>query len=203
MKDLMEKRYDVAFAMYPYARSADQDGSPFRHKVIVGGGGPVGLAMALDLGLKGVPVLVLDDHEGAGLGSRAICFAKRTLQICARLGAADAMLAKGVLWNVGKVFHDDRLLYEFNLAPEGDHEFPAFINLQQPWFEKFLHDAIVKAQATGAPIEIRGRIRVDGVTPFGDHVALDVMTPEGPCQVQAEWVVACDGARSPLRFMLG
>jgi 3-(3-hydroxy-phenyl)propionate hydroxylase len=159
--------------------------------------------MALDLGLKGVPVLVLDDHEGAGLGSRAICFSKRTLEICDRLGAAEAMLAKGVLWHVGKVFHDDRLLYEFNLQPESGHAFPAFINLQQPWFEKFLHDAILTAQASGAPIEIRGRNRVDAVTPFADHVALDVMTPDGPYRLEADWLVACDGARSPLRNMLG
>lgn len=62
-------------------------------------------------------------------------------------------------WNLGKVFHDDRLLYEFNLLPEGGHAFPAFINLQQPWFEKFLHDAILAAQAEGAPIELRGKNR--------------------------------------------
>ncbi len=136
--------------LYPYAQSPDQDGgSPARHQVVVVGGGPVGLATALDLGRRGVPVLVLDDHEGTGQGSRALCFAKRTLEICDRLGAAGPMLDKGVQWNLGKVFHDDRLLYEFNLLPEGGHALPAFINLQQPYFEKYLHDAIVTAQAAG------------------------------------------------------
>lgn len=203
MQDLVEQRYDIAFRMYPYVRSADQDAAAVRHPVIVIGGGPIGLATALDLGLRGVPVLVLDDHEGAGLGSRAICFAKRTLEICDRLGAAEAMLGKGVLWNTGKVFHDDRLLYEFNLQPESGHAFPAFINLQQPWFEKFLHDAILQAQANGAPIEIRGRNRVEAVTPSAEHVALEVMTPEGPYRLEADWLVACDGARSPTRNGLG
>ena len=51
----------LAFTLYPYARSADQDrATPAHHKVIVVGGGPVGLAMALDLGLRGVPVLATD-----------------------------------------------------------------------------------------------------------------------------------------------
>jgi 3-(3-hydroxy-phenyl)propionate hydroxylase len=154
-------------------------------------------------GRRGVPVLLLDDHEGAGLGSRALCFAKRTLEICDRLGAAQAMLDKGVRWNLGKVFHDDRLLYEFNLLPEQGHAFPAFINLQQPWFEKFLHDAIGQAQSQGAPIEIRGKNRVDAMEPADDHVMLEVMTPDGPYRLAADWVVACDGARSPLRSMLG
>jgi 3-(3-hydroxy-phenyl)propionate hydroxylase len=204
MKDLVPDRYAVTMRLYPYAPSPDQVAvPPASHKVVVIGGGPIGLATALDLGRRGVPVLLLDDHEGTGQGSKAICFAKRTLEICDRLGAAGAMLAKGVQWNVGKVFHDDRLLYEFNLLPEGGHAFPAFINLQQPWFEKFLHDAIVAAQAEGAPIEMRGKNRVDRVTPAADHSMLDVMTPDGPYQLQADWLVVCDGARSPVRGMLG
>lgn len=204
MAEPVEDRYAVALRLYPYSRSTDQDApAPPRHPVVIVGGGPVGLAAALDLGRRGVPVLLLDDHEGAGPGSRAICFAKRTLEICDRLGAAGAMLDKGVLWNVGKVFHDDRLLYEFNLQPEEGHAFPAFINLQQPWFEKFLHDAIVRARAEGAPIEIRGRNRVDAIAPAADHVALAVTTPDGPYRIEADWLIACDGARSPLRAMLG
>ena len=204
MNDLVPDRYTVTHQLYPYAKSPDQTATaPARHKVIVVGGGPIGLATALDLGRRGVPVLVLDDHEGTGAGSKALCFAKRTLEICDRLGAAGPMLAKGVIWNVGKVFHDDRLLYEFNLAPEGGHAFPAFINLQQPYFEAYLHEAIAAAQANGAPIEIRGKNRVDGVTQQKDHVALDVMTPDGPYQLHAEWLIACDGARSPVRGFLG
>lgn len=204
MDNPVVERYPVAFRLYPYVKSPDQDAAtPVRHKVIVVGAGPVGLATALDLGRRGIPVLLLDDHEGPGLGSRAICFAKRTLEICDRLGAGEAMLEKGVQWNIGKVFHDDRLLYEFNLLPEDGHAFPAFINLQQPWFEKFLHDAVVRAQSEGAPIEIRGQNRIDAVTRPDDRVSLDVMTPDGAYQVEADWLVACDGARSPIRKMLG
>ena len=105
MSALIPERYPLAFQLYPYQHSPDEDAaSPVRHKVIVVGGGPIGLATALDLGRQGVPVLVLDDHEGAGLGSRALCFAKRTLEICDRMGAAGPMLDKGVRWNLGKVF---------------------------------------------------------------------------------------------------
>lgn len=201
--EIPPQRQNLAFTLYPYAKSPDQGAPVRRHKVVVVGAGPVGLATALDLGRQGVPVLVLDDNEGIGEGSRAICFSKRTLEICDRLGAAAPMLEKGVVWNLGKVFHDDRLLYEFNLLPEAGHAFPAFINLQQPYFEKFLHDAIVAAQVAGAPIEIRGRNRVEAALPADDHVALEVSTPDGPYRIEADWLIACDGARSPLRGMLG
>ena len=200
---MVDVRYDIAFKLYPYQKGADQDLAPRRHPVVIVGGGPIGMALALDLGRKGTPVVVLDDHEGVGQGSRAICFAKRTLEICDRLGAGKAMIDKGVQWNVGKVFHGYERVFEFNLQPEDGHKAPAFINLQQPYFEKYLVDEIRVAQSDGAPIEIRGRNAVTRVTPQGDHVVLDINTPDGPYQLEADWLVACDGARSPTREMLG
>ncbi|TFL18504.1 FAD-dependent oxidoreductase [Jannaschia formosa] len=199
---MVKARYDLAFELYPYARSADQD-AVVRHPVVIVGGGPVGLALALDLGLKGQPVVVLDDSEGAGQGSRAICFAKRTLEIANRLGAGEAVLAKGVVWKQGRVFHGSEEVYSFDLQPEPGHRCPAFVNLQQPWFEKFLVDAIRRAQGAGAPIEIRGRNAVTGVADVDGAVRVDVDTPDGAYALEAEWLVACDGARSPLRDMRG
>lgn len=195
--------YNLAFKLYPYTKVPAQDAPPARHPVVIVGGGPIGMALALDLGKKGTPVLVLDDHEGVGQGSRAICFAKRTLEIADRLGAGDAMHDKGVVWNVGKVFHGDDRVFEFNLQPEPGHKYPAFINLQQPYFEKFLVDEVRAAQSQGVPIEIRGRNAVSKVTPLDDHVVLSVDTPDGPYQIDAEWLIACDGARSPVREALG
>ncbi|QIK42548.1 FAD-dependent oxidoreductase [Pontivivens nitratireducens] len=200
---MVDVRYDIAFKMYPYRKVPAMGAAPVRHPVVIVGGGPVGMAAALDLGRKGTPVLVLDDHEGIGRGSRAICFAKRTLEICDRLGTGKVMLDKGVVWNVGKVFHGDERVFEFNLQPEDGHKAPAFINLQQPYFEKFLVDEIRAAQAEGAPIEIRGQNALVGLTRHDDHVRLDLDTPDGPYQVEAEWLIACDGARSTTREVLG
>ncbi|MEO9685867.1 MAG: FAD-dependent oxidoreductase [Tateyamaria sp.] len=198
---MVDVRYDLAFKLYPYEQVAAT--APVRHPVVIVGGGPIGMAAALDLGRKGTPVLVLDDHEGVGQGSRAICFAKRTLEICDRLGAGQTMVDKGVVWNVGKVFHGDERVFEFNLQPEDGHNRPAFINLQQPYFEKFLVDEIRKAQADGCPIEIRGRNAVIGLEQHNDHVTVEVDTPDGPYQLEADWLIACDGARSPTRDLLG
>lgn len=201
---MLDDRYRLAFRLYPYERSSDQDGDvPVRHPVVVVGGGPTGVATALDLGLQGVPAVLLDDHEGVGQGSRAICFAKRTLEIAHRYGCGRRMLDKGVVWNLGKVFHESRQVYEFDLLPEEGHRYPAFINLQQPYFERFLVERAREAQSEGAPIELRGKNRVEAAEIGEDHVALDVSTPEGSYRLEADWLICCDGASSSLREMMG
>ena len=193
-------RYPLASRLYPYARCADQDApAPAHHPVVIVGGGPVGLAMALDLDQRGVPALVLDDHEGVGQGSRAICFAKRTLEIMHRLGAGAEMLDKGVVWQTGRVFRDRDELFSFDLLPEAGHRCPAFINLQQPYFERFEVEAIARTNG----VEIRGKNRVDHVEDAGDQVRLEIMTPEGPYQISCDYLIACDGARSPIRDRMG
>jgi len=201
---MLQDRYTLAFREYPYARASDQDAvAPTHHPVVIVGGGPVGMTAALDLGLRGVPVLVLDDHEGIGMGSRAICIAKRSLEIADRLGCGEELVERGVVWNLGKVFHQDRKVFEFNLLPEQGHRYPAFINLQQPYLEKALVDRVRAAQADGAPIEIRGRNRVEALESGDDGAVLEVLTPDGPYRVAADWVIACDGAGSPVRNALG
>lgn len=200
----LRDRYPLAYTLYPYRKSADQIGDAVaRHPVVIAGGGAIGLATALDLGLKGHPALVLDDHEGVGNGSRAICFSKRTLEICHRLGAGAQMLGKGVIWSKGRVFHDRGEIYAFDLLPEDGHRYPAFINLSQVDYEKFLFEAIERANANGARIEVRGKNRVDAITPGEGGTRLDIMTPDGPYQIDADWLIACDGARSPIRDMMG
>lgn len=190
--------------LYPYSRHADQDAQPpARRKVVIVGAGPVGLAMALDLGLQGIEAVILDDNDKVSFGSRAICFAKRPLEILDRLGAGKPMVDKGVVWNLGKVFFDERKVYDFNLLPEEGHQYPAFINLQQYYFEQFLVDRLREVEAEGAPVDLRGSSKVASVEDKGDHVALTVETPEGPYQLEADWVIACDGAGSPVRSMMG
>jgi 3-(3-hydroxy-phenyl)propionate hydroxylase len=185
---------------FDYRRSADQDApAPVRHPVVVVGAGPVGLSLAIDLAQRGQPVLLLDNDHKLSTGSRAICFAKRTLEIWDRLGVGDAMLAKGVQWNVGKVFNGPDLLYRFDLLPEPGHERPAFINLQQYYAEAYL--ALRAAELPA--VHIRWQNTVVGCTPQADGVLLDVDTPDGRYQLLADHVVACDGSRSRLRALLG
>jgi len=187
------------FARFAYQRHADQArAEPASHPVVIIGAGPVGLTLAIDLKLRGIECVLLDDQDRIGEGSRAICFAKRTLEIWDRLGCAAPMLDKGVRWNIGKVFQHDELLYRFDLLPEPGHKMPAFINLQQYYAEKFLVD---RAQALG--VDLRWLNRVVGLESGEQGARITVETPDGSYFLDARFVVACDGARSPTRSLLG
>lgn len=185
---------------FAYEKHADQAAATqARHPVVVVGAGPVGLTTALDLARQGVRVVVLDDDYRLSTGSRAICFSKRTLEIWDRLGVGQRMVDKGVSWNVGKVFFRDQEVWRFDLLPEPGHRRPAFINLQQYYAEGYLYE-----QARQEPnIDLRWKNKVVGLEQAGDGVVLSIDTPEGGYALHADWLVACDGARSPVRKLIG
>jgi len=191
-----------AKTQFGYRRHADQDrtgGDVAERPVVVVGAGPVGLSLAIDLAQRGQAVVLLDDADRIGEGSRAICFSKRSLEYWDRLGVGARMIEKGVVWSVGKIFHGDSQLYQFNLLPEEGHKRPAFINLQQYYAEAYLVDRVEELPA----ISLRWRNRVVALESRNDGVVLTIDTPEGPYYLHAAYVAACDGARSSLRQMVG
>jgi 3-(3-hydroxy-phenyl)propionate hydroxylase len=185
---------------FPYRTPPELKGAPSRRwPVVVVGAGPVGLAAAIDLALHDIDVLLLDDNDVVSIGSRSICWSKRTLEILDRLGCGERMAKKGVTWKVGRLYHREREIYSFDLLPEQGHKMPAFINLQQYYGEEYLVD---RARKFEDRIELRWQNRVVGLERFADHLRLAVETPDGPYHVEAEYVLAADGGKSPIRTML-
>jgi 3-(3-hydroxy-phenyl)propionate hydroxylase len=185
---------------YPYQQSLEQrSGQPQRRPVVIIGAGPVGLTLALDLARRDVPVVVIDDSDHIGSGSRAVCWAKKTLEVFDRLGVGEAIAREGVRWQRGRVFHGEREAYAFDLLPEAHHKMPAMVNLQQDQVEARL----VRAVQLDGRIELRGRHELIGLVQDSDGVTLNVRTPDGLFDMRADWVVGCDGARSPTRTLLG
>jgi len=191
---------DVRSISFQYRRSADHDRrQPQPHPIVIVGAGPVGLVVALDLAAKGHRSIVIDKKSNLAAGSRAICWAKRSLEIMDRFGLGEVLTSKGVTWQTGKVFFASRRVFEFDLLPESAHRRPAFVNLQQYYFEHFCIEAAARTDL----VELRWQEEVVGLEPSGDGTLVQIRTPDGNYRLIADWVIAADGAHSTIRRQLG
>lgn len=169
------------------------------YPVVIVGAGPVGLTTAIDLAQQGQQVLLLDNDDTVSIGSRGVCYAKRALEVLDRVGCGDEMVEKGVSWNVGRTFFHEEEVFNFNLCPQPDHLRPGMINLQQ----YYLEDYLVKRARELPNLEIRFKNNVISVNAGDDRATLRVETPDGAYTLTTDWLVVADGARSPIRHMLG
>ena len=72
-------------------------------------------------------------------------------------------------------------------------------NLQQQYIEKFLHDAVAASDL----IDMRWQSELAAIDPRDDGVSVRISSPKGDYRLDADYVLAADGARSPIRSMLG
>ena len=188
--------------VYEFDRPGEIDSGAVTHyPVIIAGGGPIGLATAIDLARHGIQSVVLEKYNTVSDGSRAICWAKRTLEILDRIGTSERMMEKGVVWNQGWVYFGEETepIYKFDLLPDKEQKFPAFINLQQFYAEEYLIDLFPEYPET----EIRWQSEVVGVTSDADKVTVTISTSAGEYRLSCDYLVAADGHRSRIREALG
>lgn len=169
------------------------------YPVVIVGAGPVGLSMAIDLAVQGQQVLLLDNDDTVSIGSRGVCYAKRALEVLDRMGCGQPCVDKGVSWNVGRTFFGDGEVFNFNLCPQEGHQRPGMVNLQQ----YYLEDYLVQRARELPNLEMRFKNNVISVEQDADQATVRVETPDGAYTLTTDWLVAADGARSPIRTMLG
>jgi 2-polyprenyl-6-methoxyphenol hydroxylase-like FAD-dependent oxidoreductase len=167
--------------------------------VVVVGGGPTGLTAALELAYHGVPSIVVDAGGPRSDGSRAIAIHRTALAVWEKLRCAEPMLATGLAWQARRTFYRGRELYAQLMPTRAPGELPAFLNLPQYQLEACLVGRIGEVDS----IELRWQHRVTAVTQDSDGVTVEVETPDGPIELRASYVLACDGARSATRKFLG
>jgi 3-(3-hydroxy-phenyl)propionate hydroxylase len=178
-------RYQVFDAWLPSRHPKAQN-----HQVVIAGAGPIGLVAALELARHGVPSVVLESE-----GSRAIVFTRRSMEILQQVGVADRITQNGLPWRFGNSFYRGQRVFRMEAPFDDNDRFFPMINLQQQYLEEYLLDA---CRATGL-IDLRWGNKLTSVTQDAKGTQLEVDTPEGPYTLQADWLVAADGARSGIR----
>ncbi|NUU42578.1 FAD-dependent monooxygenase [Tardiphaga robiniae] len=187
------------FPSYPFRRPPGLDGRPEQRPVVVVGAGPVGLTAAIGLARYGIPVVVLEPRDSVSFGSRAACISRRSLEIWNRFGAVQRPLAKGLPWTGGRSFWHGHQVLDFQMPHDEDQKYPPMVNLQQCFAEQYLVDALNECPEA----DIRWHSRLTAVKSTNDCVILSVETPDGVYDLEADWVVAADGARSFVREAVG
>ncbi|CAB3807082.1 3-(3-hydroxy-phenyl)propionate/3-hydroxycinnamic acid hydroxylase [Paraburkholderia caffeinitolerans] len=182
----------------------DNGSEPVRHKVIIVGGGPVGLATALGLARFGVSSVVIEADDSVCEGSRAACISRRSLQIVERLGALDQFLEKGLRWSRGRSFYREHEVFDFTMHDDPSEKLPPMINLQQYYIEHFLLQAIERVNAsTPGVIDVRWNSRVTRFVALDAGAELEVDNGVEKYRTSTDWLVACDGGQSFVRKELG
>lgn len=165
------------------------------HPIVIVGTGPVGLTTALEIARHGQRCVVLESELQVSEGSRAIVFTRRSMEILQQVGVAQRVTETGLPWCYGNSIYRGQRVFRMENARADDDRFFPMINLQQQYLEEYLVDAV---QANPL-IELRWGNRVNKVEQKGEQVLVEVDTPEGSYELRADWLVACDGARSGIR----
>lgn len=187
------------YPIFPARRVPELDGATARHPVAIVGGGPIGMTAALVLARYGVRSVLIDRKETFNDGSRALCIARVSMHILERIGVITPFLKKALGWRYGRSYYRGEQIFRLEMPhPETEKYLPMY-NLQQQYIEQYLHDAVAACDL----IDMRWQSELSDIKPGGKSVSLGIASPAGTYRLEADYVLAADGARSPVRTQLG
>jgi 3-(3-hydroxy-phenyl)propionate hydroxylase len=171
------------------------------NRVIVVGGGPVGLVAAATLAAQGVPVAVVEEAVEITEDLRASTFHPPTLEFLETLGVTQTLIDRGLispLWQ----FRDRRkgAVATFDLSILRDETpFPYRLQCEQWKLTRVLRDRLAETP----DVELIYGLRAVSVEQDSDTVTLTAQRPDGSQErLEARYLIAADGARSVIRHVL-
>ena len=170
--------------------------------VIIVGAGPTGLALAGQFIRYGVDFVIFDKNETTTPHSKAIGVQARTLEIYEHIGLADKLIEQGAIAGKVRLIADGKVRgeVEFGEIGAGLSPFPFVLFVEQGRHEKVLYDFI---KASGK--EVLWNTEIESFTQDdASGVRAKVKNASGEIQeIEAKYLVGCDGAKSFVRRALG
>ncbi|MGB8382192.1 MAG: FAD-dependent oxidoreductase, partial [Dermatophilaceae bacterium] len=167
--------------------------------VVIVGGGPVGMATAMVLSQRGIPVTIVEAADQVSFGSRAICISRHSLEAAERLGFGPDLENVVVPWSSGRSFFRDTEVLHFQM-PTSTYDVRApMVNVSQSQVEQIMVDHL----EADPLVTYLWEVRVNGYIQDEQAVTLQLDTSAGSRTLRAAWVVAADGGRSRMRELAG
>jgi 2-polyprenyl-6-methoxyphenol hydroxylase-like FAD-dependent oxidoreductase len=166
--------------------------------VLVVGAGPTGLTLACDLARRGVAVRIVDRAEQYPSGSRGKGLSPRSLEVLDDLGVIDRIVASGITHLPHRKYQGSEVIAgvdpEAGRVPTPDIPYATGLMIPQWRVEQILRDRLADF---GVAVELGAELR--GFSEHADGVTATV----GEAEIQARYLVGCDGGRSTVRKALG
>lgn len=179
--------------------------------VLIVGGGPVGLALAAELGRMNIRCTLIEQRDGAISFPKMNMVSSRSMEFCRRWGIADEVRAVGwpdeyplnVVFVTAMTGHElARFDYPgyaergvLSHTPDGNRRCP-----------QTLFDPILQARVRAFPsVTLRYRTRLDEFNQDADgvHAVLRDLETDRTSRIAADYMVGCDGAESRVRTAAG
>ncbi len=173
------------------------------------GGGPVGLALAAELGWQGVACELVEQGDGTVKTPKMNEVNTRTMEFCRRWGIAEEVLRtpfpldfpKDVVfvtdlagYELGRVKRPPRRVRSCEYSPETTQ------TCSQHWFDPILQ----RFAKSFASVRLRHRCRLESFSQQSSHVSATLCDASGERETMlADYLVGCDGANSGVRRALG
>ena len=179
--------------------------------VLIVGGGPVGLALAAELGWRGVACTLVEQGDGTIVTPKMNEVNTRTMEFCRRWGIADDVMNCPFPGDhpLDAAFVTNLFGYELGrvVRPARNYQTPdpaSPYRLQacsQIWFDPIL----LKLARSLPGVTVKHMHRLESFTQSTDHVSAEIIDLAGGVRhrLSADYLVGCDGAASLVRQTLG
>ena len=171
-------------------------------RVLIAGGGPVGLLCAWHLGRQGIPVRLFDDNDGLQADPRVATTHPATLDLLAEDGLAEEMARVGLVAPIFQFWDrpSNRLVAEFDhaiLAKDTRH--PFVVQCEQFKTTSLLLKRVQKL----SNVEVLFDHEVVDVRQASEAVSIDVRGPASMQRYTGAYLIGADGGRSTVRKSSG
>jgi 2-polyprenyl-6-methoxyphenol hydroxylase-like FAD-dependent oxidoreductase len=179
--------------------------------VLIVGGGPVGLALAADLGWRGAPCLVIEQGEGPADHPRATAINARSMEFMRRWGVADAVRKASAPEDFPHTALYCTTLSGFEIARiDRPHHGGRGATTTSPeraqrcnqiWLDPILRDLAISFKN----VDLRYRWRLEELSQTDDHVVATVhdLARDERHRIVARYAIDCSGGHSVIRRQLG